>query len=206
MANDNNKVQFDATKLDNLIKSFKQDYFLRVGVLGSKAKNVHDNKSKKTTADIGTFHEFGTANLPRRSFLEDSLKHKIKFTAEEFRKIKKSLAESLLASEKPNIKNFLMDLGSKCLQYIDEGFDTNGFGKWQSLSDKKEMNRRHDEAINKAFKNYNRIEKAMLKGKMEYDKNTLNDYIQEILNASGKILQKTGKLKRSIAFKVLKRQ
>lgn len=194
-----NSVKYDTTHLDNLIKSLKQDYFLRVGILGSKAKATHDKESGKTNAEIGTFHEFGTKNLPRRSFLEDSLKFKLKFNEEQMKNLKKSLFKNMFQKEKPNVQIFLQDLGAKCLEIIEEGFATNGFGKWQPLS----FNL-FKERSEKAMANFNKIEKAMLKGKVQYDKNTLDQYIQEVHNPN--ILTDTGKLRQSITFKVQKRK
>lgn len=193
-----NGVKYDTEHLDNLIRSLKQEYFLRVGILGSKAKGSHDKESGKTNAEIGTFHEFGTKKMPRRSFLEDSLKFKLKFNEEQMKKIKKSLFKNMFQKTKPNIQIFLQDLGAKCLEIIEEGFATNGFGKWKPL-----IFNTFKERSEKAYKNYNRIEKAMLSGKQEFDKNTLEDYIQQIHNPN--ILTDTGKLRHSISFKVQKR-
>lgn len=196
-----NGIKYDTEHLDNLIRSLKQEYYLSVGILGSKAKSTHDKESGKTNAEIGTFHEQPDKKehkLPRRSFLEDSLKFKLKFNEEQMKKIKKSLFKNMFQKTKPNIQIFLQDLGAKCLEIIEEGFATNGFGKWKSLSDKLFVER-----YEKVYKNYNKIEKAMLSGKMQYDRNTLDNYIQQIHNPN--ILTDTGKLRHSISFKVRKR-
>ena len=94
MASDDKAVKFNMDNLNELIASMKTEYVLRVGILGSKAKAQHDGKGSKsglTNAELGSFHEFGTKNLPRRSFLEDSLKLKLKFNDEQFREMRKSL-------------------------------------------------------------------------------------------------------------------
>lgn len=200
MAND--KVRFDVSHLENLIKNLKQDYVLRVGIIGSDAKVNHDKESGKTNAEIGTYHEFGSKDgkhPPRRSFLEDSLKFKLKFNEEQLKKIRYTLFDKVFRKPKPDLEKFLQDVGAKCLEIIEEGFATNGFGKWKPLSDKL-FAERYEKAIN----NYNRIEKAMMSGKVAYDKNTLEDYIKQAHNPN--ILTDTGKLRGSISFKVFKRK
>lgn len=167
------KVQADVSELEKLLKSLKTNYFLRVGILGSKAKNVHDKDSSLTNAEIGTFHEFGTSKMPRRSFLEDSLKFKLNFNTNDLKPLKKLAFNTFFIQRKP--KKFFTILGAKCLEIIEEGFATNGFGKWAPLSE--------------AYRQ-RKIKKA--KGK------------EKKFAAAINILTDTGKLRRSISFKVMK--
>ena len=72
-------VKADLTELNNLMRMLKTNYVLRIGIIGNKATTEHDDKSGLTNAEIGTFHEFGSASgdhPPRRSFLEEPLKMK----------------------------------------------------------------------------------------------------------------------------------
>ena len=167
------KVQADVSELEKLLKSLKTNYFLRVGILGTKAKNEHDKDSSLTNAEIGTFHEFGTSKMPRRSFLEDSLKFKLDFNTNDLKPLKKLAFNTFFIQRKP--QKFFTVLGAKCLEIIEEGFATNGFGKWAPLSE--------------AYRQ-RKIKKA--KGK------------EKKFAAAINILTDTGKLRRSISFKVMK--
>ncbi len=197
-----NKVKFNLDGMDELIKSLKDDYFLRVGIIGSKATATHDNKSNKTTAEIGTYHEFGSQKVkdhpPRRSFLEDSLKFKIDFNTQQMTQIKKDLFKYVYQEKTP--KKFLASLGAECLRAIKQAFETNGFGKWKPLASLKTVEKRYEKSI----KGYERVRKAMENGKMAYDKSLLNKYLDEAINPQ--ILTDTGKLRNSISFKIMKRK
>lgn len=177
----------------------KKDYFLRVGIIGSKATKTHKN-SDKTNAEIGSFHEFGSSDgkhPPRRSFLVDSLKFKLKFNEEKLKELRSSLFKNFF--DKKNPKLFLQDLGARCLTIIEEGFNTNGFGMWKPLTDKLFTKR-----LEKAIKSYNRLEKQMISGKRTYDKALLNKYFNEVQNPL--ILTDTGEMRKSISFKVMRRK
>lgn len=168
------KVEADFKELENLLQSLKSDYFLRVGILGTKAKSTHDKDSDLTNAELGTFHEFGLGNNPRRSFLEDSLKFKLNFNSNELKPYKKLAFKAFFINKKP--QQFFYALGAKCLEVIEEGFATNGFGMWAPLSD--------------AYRK-RKIKKARGKEKK--------------FAANINILTDTGKLRHSISFKVKKK-
>lgn len=184
--------------MKDLISELKKGYFVRVGIIGSKATKAEHKDSKLTNAELGTIHEFGSKDgkhPPRRSFLEDSLKFKLKFNEQQLADLRKSLFKNFF--EKKMAKQFLTELGAKCLQIIEQGFATNGFGMWKPLS-MPVFNKRLD----KAMKNYNRIERRMESGKMAYDKSLLNQYFDEVRNPN--ILTDTGKLRKSFSFKVMR--
>lgn len=197
-----NKVKFDLQGMDDLIKSLNDGYFIRVGILGSKAAATHDKESGKTNAEIGTFHEFGSEKVkdhpPRRSFLADSLKFKINFDSQQMKQLKKDMFKYVFQDKTP--KKFLAVLGAECLRVIEEGFATNGFGKWKPLASLKTVEKRYEKSI----KGYERVRKAMERGKMAYDKSLLDKYLDEAQNPQ--ILTDTGKLRKSISFKIMKRK
>lgn len=61
----NDKKQVLKT-LDNLLKSVGQQYSIKVGIIGEKAKQIHKG-TNLTNADLGAVHEFGaTIKLPER--------------------------------------------------------------------------------------------------------------------------------------------
>lgn len=199
-----NAVKFDLNGMDELIKSLNDGYFIRVGILGSKATATHDSKSGKTTAEIGTYHEFGGKSKygkeqpPRRSFLEDSLKFKINFDSQQMQQIKKDMFKYVFQDKTP--KKFLASLGGECLRAIKEAFETNGFGKWKPLASLKTVEKRYEKSV----KGYERVRRAMENGRMDYDKGLLDKYLNEALNPQ--ILTDTGKLRNSISFKIMKRK
>lgn len=197
-----NNVKFDLQGMDDLIKSLNSGYFIRVGIIGAKATTTHDKESGKTNAEIGTFHEFGSEKVkdhpPRRSFLADSLKFKINFDSQQMKQLKTDMFKYVFQEKSP--KKFLAVLGAECLKAIEEGFATNGFGKWKPLASLKTVEKRYEKSI----KGYERVRKAMERGKMAYDKSLLDKYLNEAQNPQ--ILTDTGKLRKSISFKIMKRK
>lgn len=193
-------VKYDDSGLKDLTQTLKKEYFLRVGIIGSKATKTEHKNSKLTNAELGTIHEFGSKDgkhPPRRSFLEDSLKFKLKLDDEKLKFLKKSLFKSLFQKGAP--QQFLTELGSVCLQIIETAFATNGFGMWKPLSMPVFSKR-----LEKAMKNYNRIERKMETGRMAYDKALLDQYFDEVRHPN--ILTDTGALRKSFSFKVMRRK
>ena len=206
------KITAKIDDLDKLIRSLKGGYFLRVGIIGNKASTQHDKKSGATNADIGSFHEFGVEkrNLPRRSFLEDSLKLKLQFNSSQFSDMRKQLFKQVFDKNKP--QQFLQDLGVKCLQIIEEGFETNGFGLWQQLSPQLKNERDEDVMKNLAELNSRASRlNANLKTiedleKLEQLKKRIHTLKNNFVEYGSKILTDTGKLRHSISFKVMKKK
>lgn len=54
-----------------LIKRLAGRATVRVGIQGQKAEEAKTNGKGLTVADVGSFHEFGLGNNPRRSFIAD---------------------------------------------------------------------------------------------------------------------------------------
>ena len=194
------EIKYNDDGIKDLINSLKKDYFLRIGIVGSKATKAEHEDTHLTNAELGTIHEFGSADgkhPPRRSFLEDSLKFKLKFNESKLKDLRKSLFKNFFVKKAP--KQFLEELGAKCLLIIEEGFATNGFGMWKPLSMPVFSKR-----LEKAMKNYNRIESQMESGKIAYNKALLNQYFDEVQHPN--ILTNTGKLRKSFGFKVMRRK
>lgn len=191
MADDKTKVKYDVSNLEEMLAKLKDEHFLRVGIIGSAAKKQHKGKGKQslTNATLGTFHEFGSQSVPnhppRRSFLEDSLRFRLNFNKDEFKQLKKSLFKNMFQKKDP--EKFLAELGAKCLVYIDEGFQTNGYGAWKSYSDA-------------YYKQRDRIASGKGKREMTRLRHSLDYWM------SHSMLNVTGQLKNSISFKVMKKQ
>ena len=97
--------------MDELIKSLNTNSFVRVGIIGGKASQAHPNKEgkgNKTNAEIGTYHEFGSEKVkdhpPRRSFLADSLKFKIRFDEQQMKPLKNDLFKFVFEEKKPKME------------------------------------------------------------------------------------------------------
>lgn len=129
------QVKADLTELNNLIKMLKKDYTVRIGIIDDEAKKQHDEKSGITNAELGTFHEFGSASgdrPPRRSFLEDSLKYKLNFNNPDMKPFKKIIWKQFFIKHAP--EEFYKDILKKGLSAVINGFLTGGYGMWKPIS------------------------------------------------------------------------
>lgn len=165
------KIHYDDTELNNIMKMLKDDYTLRVGIMGSKASAQH-GQDNITNVEIGTFHEFGTSKMPQRSFLFKPLQEKLQFTDPEMAQLRKAVFKQFFLKNTP--LKFFQDLGAKALEVVEDAFNTNGFGEWKPLTVRTENQ-------------FSKTRKRKIKK---------NGY---------QILTDTGKLRRSITFKVKKR-
>ena len=200
-----NGVKYDTKNLDDVIKALNEQMTLRVGIIGSKAKTSHGDNL--TNAQLGTFHEFGSQKVqdhpPRRSFLEDSLKFKLTFKGEEGKALRNSLFKSFFNKKKP--EQFLQNLGARCLQIIEEGFATNGFGMWKPLASSTERSiaKKHkvltmEQAKNATMGKYRKAYKFWYGQLVESPNGEVG------ITGGRNILTETGKLRHSISFKIIK--
>ena len=183
MANGAN-VKADMSGIESLIKGLKDSYSVKIGIIGSKAKGEHDSKSGLTNAEIGTFHEFGTKKMPQRSFLEMPITRKV-FAPEKLKDMKKILWKQFFV--KTAIKDFMKMIGSASLDAIEDAFNSNGFGEWESLTAR----------TMSAFESK--------KGITNWRTGTIAQFRKGLRIAGGRqILTDTGGMRRSISFKVYK--
>ncbi|MBQ5900595.1 MAG: hypothetical protein IIW86_01910, partial [Clostridia bacterium] len=127
------------------------------------------------------------------------------FNTEKFRAIRKALFKWFFDKKAP--QNFLNVLGAKCLEYIEEGFATNGFGLWKPLasSTKSIIAKKHkvltmDKALNASMAKYIKSNKFWYGDLVRKADGSIT------IEGGRNILTETGKLRRSITFKVFKRQ
>lgn len=127
MANPKNSVTLDDKRLRELIDAFSGKIpVARVGVLGGKNARAKDFQ---TNSEIGALHEFGGANMPKRSFLRvpltDLLKGKLEasgaFTEAALKRVIKE------RSIFPWVKN----ISEVALDIVLGAFETGGYGKWR---------------------------------------------------------------------------
>ena len=125
------KVVFDQTGLKVIQEALKKmsdgGYHIQIGIFGGKTSRKN---GEMTNAEIGFVHEMGSIsrNVPRRSFLWDTLSTKGKEIMESL----KPATETLFKTGK--INEYLEVVGHACTNMVDEAFATGGFGKWAPLS------------------------------------------------------------------------
>ena len=181
LENEKAKISANIDNLDKLIKSLNaSDYFVRIGIIGKDATEIHDKKSGLTNAKLGTIHEQPNndgVKIPKRSFLEMPLKLKLDFNGEAMKEIKKAMLKQLFI--KRNAKAFFEYLGDKCWDIVNHAFETNGYGEWQPWSE-----------------GYLKRRAKKIKGKKARE-NFM--HLHNILTASGD-------MRNSITFKVMKQK
>ena len=128
------QVKADLTEMYKLMRMLKEDYTVRIGIIGSNAKKQHRG-SDLTNADIGTFHEFGSADgkhPPKRSFLAMPIGNKLNFNNEDMKNMRKFLFKQLFIKKAPEY--FYKGLMAKALEVVENAFATAGFGEWKPLA------------------------------------------------------------------------
>jgi len=106
--------------LKSLIRLFSKPMpFAKVGIIG-KASARSD--TKKTNAQIGAIHEFGSPqnNIPQRSFLRVPLEENVQKAIDNFKK------QKIL-----NITELVDKLGAAGQSIVQEAFTNGGYGKWE---------------------------------------------------------------------------
>jgi hypothetical protein len=126
-------VEYKSTDLQNLIQSLNGDLpRAKVGVLGKESDrggNLVKYAEDITNADVGLKHEFGTENLPQRSFLRIPItEHLQKFLNKSGAFSTDALKEIMQAR---SFEPFIRKLGVVGESIVLEGFDSGGFGKWK---------------------------------------------------------------------------
>lgn len=109
--------------LETLIKLLKgTNRQVKVGILQD---TVHEG-STKTNASIGAAHEFGTEELPQRSFLRMPIARRIDKELPKF--IGKK--DFLTALKTKDLTPVLVKAGIAAEACVADAFDTGGFGEW----------------------------------------------------------------------------
>lgn len=80
--------------------------------------------TRLSTTQLAEIHEYGLGNVPRRSFIRDTIKRWL------FKDV-----GSLAMKNYKRIDFFLKAISNKVYDRIQEAFDTNGWGQWKDLSD-----------------------------------------------------------------------
>lgn len=113
-------------RLKDLIKAFKNPPTARVGILGNK--NARSSSGKKTNSEIGALHEFGTSEIPQRSFLRIPIIENL----EKFLEKNGAFDRNLLAKviEQKSLELYVHQIAVTAEEVVQEAFASGGFGKW----------------------------------------------------------------------------
>ncbi len=110
--------------LEALAKAFKNAKpEVHVGILGDSARG-----KGQSNASIGAHHEFGTSNIPQRSFLRVPIADNLERTMEAAGALDENVLKQVLAEG--TIIPWLKKIGVLAEGIVAEGFATGGFGKW----------------------------------------------------------------------------
>ena len=121
-------VKLDMSGFEQIEKTLKGKYATRVGILGSKASEEHNNTTK-TNAEIGAIHELGlVAGIPQRSFLKMPLEAKL------FNVIESHKDDYYNALKNNKMKEWFKAVGLWSEKIIDEAVTSSGFGTWEKNS------------------------------------------------------------------------
>lgn len=122
------KITIDLSGLEELRRQIGAGYYTRVGILGSKTDRTSDDGGTATNAEIGVMMEFGTEDIPPRSWLRFPIEYKMKELVQFM-----ASASVRLKIEKNDIIGVFKLIGLKAEAIIQSAFASRGFGQWAPL-------------------------------------------------------------------------
>lgn len=118
------KIELDTKLLDQFIRLLKTSSpKIKIGILSDSPHN-----SGKTTVYIGTQHEFGLNNMPKRSFLRMPLNTLLNKRVQESNITSEAELKAVFAEN--SLINWMHRVAAIAQAIVMEAFDTEGFGKW----------------------------------------------------------------------------
>lgn len=133
---DDDAVVVNTKNLDKLIKILKKKVTtIQVGILGGGQQR--SGKNTVSNATIGSYHEFGTSKLPRRSFLREPISDQLPSRLENSGAFDKEVLKKVM--ESGDTIPWLEKIAVLAEGIVADAFDTGGFGKWipSNMKDKK---------------------------------------------------------------------
>jgi hypothetical protein len=121
-------MPLDTDTLDQFIKALKSAPKIKIGILDSGKRSG----SSETNAEVGMTHEFGTEKVPQRSFLRMPLTEKLAKHIEKSEGFDNDALSEVMAEK--SLKPWMKKIAVMAEAVIQEGFDTQGFGKWAPLA------------------------------------------------------------------------
>lgn len=120
-------VTLETKGLDQLIKTLKvKPPVARVGILGGKTGRAG---SVPNNATIGAYHEFGTSELPQRSFLRVPISEHLENKMESSGALNKDTLDQVV--KQGSVTPWLKKIAVLAEGIVAEAFETGGFGKWK---------------------------------------------------------------------------
>jgi hypothetical protein len=119
-------IELKMKGLTQLKKAFRNIPTARVGVLGSK--DHRGQGAENSNATIGARHEFGTEDLPVRSFLRMPITEKLQAYLEESRAFTPDVLEQVI--REGSIGSWMEKVGATAERIVADAFATGGFGLW----------------------------------------------------------------------------
>lgn len=124
-----NDTSLNTRGLDNVLKVMKSKAYVRVGILGEKGVRGNGTSSKTpTNAEIGAFHEFGTSNVPKRSFLREPITELLDKTMKDVGVLEPSILKMIVNTASPT--ETLAKIGILAEGIVAGAFASGGYGKW----------------------------------------------------------------------------
>lgn len=123
--------------LDQLLKSLKaKPPTCRVGVLGDK--DARTDAKSPSNATIGAAHEYGTVDMPQRSFLRVPLTDHLTKSIEQSGALDKDVLKEVI--KQGTVIPWMLKIAKLAELIVAEAFDSDGFGKWAKWKNKNYTN------------------------------------------------------------------
>lgn len=119
-------IEFNSAVLDKLTKALKGKLpTAQVGILGDTASR---SGTGPNNAEVGAAHEFGTSELPIRSFLRVPLTDKLNDAVEQSGAFNEDVLKEVIASG--SALGWMEKIAAIAEGVVIDAFGSNGFGKW----------------------------------------------------------------------------
>lgn len=117
--------------LQKIMKAIKErPPIARVGILGNHASRS-DGTEGPNNATIGAWHEFGTRDLPVRSFLRVPISENLQKELAKSGAFKPDSLKEVIKQK--SLKPWVEKMAVMAEGIVADAFDSGGFGKWPAL-------------------------------------------------------------------------
>lgn len=120
--------EIDDAGLEKLIKALKHLPSARVGILAGGGKNTRKEEGAPTNAAVGAAHEYGTSELPVRSFLRQPISEHLNSELQSVGTFTKSTLKEVIRSG--SAVAWMKTITTAAEAVVAQAFHTGGFGKW----------------------------------------------------------------------------
>lgn len=139
MSDENEETTLNVKGLDQLMRALKQEPpKTRVGILGSNSSRNSKSANSPNNAEVGAFHEFGTTQLPQRSFLRVPISEKLDKALEYSDAFSEDALKEVLAAS--SLVPYMKKVALIAEGIVVGAFASGGYGKWQPSNMKYKTN------------------------------------------------------------------